>query len=382
MPMIPELKDRLVVAAFAFRGYNTTNLGRTPELLEHPAYGPVVERCLREASAICAEAARRPVDLVARVRDRRESTLESFAEDIGLIIGVELAHIEILRDQFDVRYRRARLGVGYSLGEITALVCSGVFKLEAVLPPLVALADECAELARGATMGVLFSRGPELNSETVERLCLEINAEGRGVVAISSFLAPNTVLLIGQDDTLDRFKARMPQALGAKVNLRKNSGQWPPLHTPLLWECNIPNRAGVMMHTISGGMRAPRPPVLSLVTGQASYTAVNARDTLRRWLDQPQRLWDAIYELLANGIEVVVHVGPDPNLIPATFRRLSDNVSAQFGGSAWNRIGMRAMRGMANRPWLARRLPTQVALLRAPFMQHVIVEDWLLAGSR
>ena len=31
-------------AAFAFRGYNVTNLGRTPELLEHPAYGPIVEK--------------------------------------------------------------------------------------------------------------------------------------------------------------------------------------------------------------------------------------------------------------------------------------------------------------------------------------------------
>jgi hypothetical protein len=28
-------------AAFAFRGYNLTNLGRTPELLAHPAFGPV-----------------------------------------------------------------------------------------------------------------------------------------------------------------------------------------------------------------------------------------------------------------------------------------------------------------------------------------------------
>jgi [acyl-carrier-protein] S-malonyltransferase len=41
--------ERLGYTAFAFRGYNTTNLGRTSELLAHPAYGPVVERYLVEA---------------------------------------------------------------------------------------------------------------------------------------------------------------------------------------------------------------------------------------------------------------------------------------------------------------------------------------------
>lgn len=29
------LKDRLIAAGFALRGYNLTNLGRTPELLAH-----------------------------------------------------------------------------------------------------------------------------------------------------------------------------------------------------------------------------------------------------------------------------------------------------------------------------------------------------------
>src|SRR2546421_688582 len=39
------------VTAFAFRGYNVTNLGRTPELLDHPAYGPVVRAALSEGGA-------------------------------------------------------------------------------------------------------------------------------------------------------------------------------------------------------------------------------------------------------------------------------------------------------------------------------------------
>jgi [acyl-carrier-protein] S-malonyltransferase len=41
-------------------------------------------------------------------------------------------------------------------------------------------------------------------------------------------------------------------------------------------------------------------------------------------------------------------------------------------------FGLRAVSGMARRPWLTAILPSRTALLRAPFVRHVILEDWLL----
>ncbi|HEX4128771.1 MAG TPA: hypothetical protein VHZ24_01925 [Pirellulales bacterium] len=376
--MSVQLKDRLVAAGFAFRGYNITNLGRSAELLAHPTYGPTVARYLGEASELCADAMGQRVDLVGRVRAERESTIDTFGEDIGLIVAMEMAQLELAREYFGVDYSQARMGVGYSLGEITALVAGGVFRMQDVLRPLCSLAGDCADLARDATMGVLFSRGPVLDTEAVQRLCLQITSEGHGTIAISSYLSPNTVLLIGQRGTLDRFRERMSDALKIPVQLRKNSGRWPPLHTPLLWERNVPNRAATMMSTMQGGFRAPHPPVLSLVTGKMSYNDYNSRELLTRWLDEPQRLWDSIYEMLSIGIEVLVHVGPDPNLIPATFKRLSDNVTSQFRGTRFTRLRMSTMRGIGTRAWLTKVLPGRVALLRAPFVTHIVLEDWLL----
>jgi [acyl-carrier-protein] S-malonyltransferase len=185
--------------------------------------------------------------------------------------------------------------------------------------------------------------------------------------------------LLGQGDTVDRFRERMSDAFAAPVHLRKASGLWPPLHTSIMWQRNIPNRGAVMMHAMAGGFQAPKPPVLSLVTGKISYNEFNSRELMIRWLDHPQRLWDAVYDLLASGIEVVIHVGPDPNLIPATFKRLSDNVTAQVNSGTLNRLGMQAMRRIANRPWLSKVISARVALLRAPFVTHIILEDWLLA---
>jgi len=129
---------------------------------------------------------------------------------------------------------------------------------------------------------------------------------------------------------------------------------------------------------MKGGLTTPKPPVLSLVTGKASYTDLNCSETIARWLDHPQRLWDVVYELLAMGIETVIHVGPEPNLVPATFKRLADNVTAQMSRSTWGQWGMRAAGGIGYRSWLKRLLSARVALLRAPFVQHVMLEDWLL----
>ncbi|HWB11191.1 MAG TPA: hypothetical protein VG826_18325 [Pirellulales bacterium] len=379
-PLKPfELSERLEQAAFAFRGYNQTNLGRTPELLAHVRYGPVFERHLREASEIIGDLLHANVNLVERVRARQESTPETFAEDIGLIMAAEVAQIELFEQLFAVPYREARLALGYSLGEVTALVCGGVFTLRDVLPSLIGMAREAAELALDVTMGVVFSRGKALDAEGIERLCLEITTQGHGMLAISSYLSPNTVLLLGQGDTVDRFKALMGKYLQGEVNLRKNKGVWPPLHTPILWQRAIPNRAAMNIYSVGGGFRAPLPPIVSLVTGKVSYNDFNSRALLNRWIDEPQRLWDGICELLSQGIEVVIHVGPDPNLLPSTFKRLSDNVTAELAGRSLRKIGMRAVSNMIARPWIAKMMSARAAILRAPYLVQVILEDWLLA---
>ena len=39
---------------------------------------------------------------------------------------------------------------------------------------------------------------------------------------------------------------------------------------------------------------------------------------------------------------------------------------------------MKALSAVIDRPWLRNLLPRRAALLRAPKLQHVVVEDWLL----
>ena len=373
-----DLKETITESCFVFRGYNTTNLGKTPELLENPVYGPLVEKRLQEASDIASEETKTNIDLVARVRNREDTSLHTFPDAVALILATEVAQIDLLETFHSTLYSDARLAAGYSLGEIAATICGGVMSFENALRVPVGLASDCAELGAETSMGIVFSRTGEIETEQIERLCVEITTEKKGTIAISAYLSPNTLLLLGQRNTIERFSILRKERLPREIHFRKNPNKWPPLHTPIVRQRAVTDRASTRLQKLGGNLKCPCPPIVSLVTGHISYNDYNAREILNDWTDHPQQVWNAVCQTLNSGVRVIIHAGPEPNLFPATYKRLADNVNGQHGGSAATNIGRRLVSGMIERPWLASLLPSQASLLRAPSLIHITLEDWLL----
>ena len=365
-------------AALAFRGYNITNLGRTPELLAVPAYREVVREELRRFSAVCADVIKAPVDLAKNVEERREYDLDQYAQAVALVVATEIAQLRLLRELHTIDYQGTRLAFGYSLGEMTAVCSCGAIAAEDLVRVPLSLARDCAELAHDVQLAVLFSRGKAIPESHVHRLCVKVTSEGAGAIGMSAILSPNTYLLVGQGISVTRFKAAMADQLPAGAHLRLNEHRWPPLHTPIVRQRHVPDRASVMMEAMRCQPFPVRPAVVSLVTGKRSYDESTARELLRQWVDQPQRLWDAVCETLAADVKTVIHIGPEPNMIPATFTRLAENVRQQIDGRTLGSYGKRAMTGMARHPWLGPLLPARAALLRAPFVVQINLENWLL----
>jgi [acyl-carrier-protein] S-malonyltransferase len=379
-PADQPLNDRMADVVLAFRGYNVTNLGRTRQLMSVPAYSEILREELSRYSRICSEYSPHQVDLAEVVENGVEPSLAQYAESVALVVAVEMAQLRLLREIHGTDYALAKMAFGYSLGEMVAVCCCGLFDPHELVRVPLAMAADCADLARDAEMGILFSREGMLAESEVRRMCLEITQEGHGTVGISSVLSPNSYLLIGQGYSVDRLKAKLPDVFPG-AHLRINDHRWPPLHTPIVRQRHIPDRAAVLIERLKLGAMPARPPVVSLVTGKRSYEPHTARELLRQWIDHPQRLWDGVCETLASGAKTVLHIGPDPNLIPATFNRLAENVRQQANGTSMGSYRMKALSGMMQRPWLASLLPARAALLRAPFVQHVILEDWLLANA-
>lgn len=376
-----QLRQALPRAAFSFRGYNTTNLGRTPELWHIAPYQPVLERWLELGSQVCHDAHGLTTDLVARVVGHLEPDLDHYAEAVALIMAVEFAQIELLETFHGIEYRHARLSYGYSLGELTAVAASQIISPSEAMTVPVALAHDCAALAHDVKMGIVFSRTEAIDEHKVIRLCEDITAERQGVIGISAALSPNTYLVLGQRDTLARFRSEMGNVLTKGAHLKRDPNLWPPLHTPIVRQRHIPDRASIMMETMSPMRGFDTPTLFSLATGSPSYQHVPAREVLRRWIDHPQRLWDAVMFTLKEDVNLIIHVGPAPNVVPATFSRLSDNVRQQLARMSLSGLGMRAVSNLANRRWLANLLPNRAALLRAPSIRQINLEDWLIDNA-
>jgi len=379
-PLTPrELKTLIGRAAIAFRGYDAANIGRGAELLAHPVYGPITAARLEQASALCEPILGRGVDLAGRVRSGVTATLDGFVEDIAMIVGLELAQIQILEQVFEIPVRSARMTFGHSIGELSSLVLGGVYTLEQLLPVPLSLAPDCASLTHGTSIGIVSTTASTLDLVRLDQLCQAISGQGRGLISPSTYLSPDHVLLIGQQGTLDEFERMMGEFLGSEVVLKRRPNPFPPLHTSLVWEKNIPNRTAMAMHHIAGGNRKPSPPIVAGSTGLISYDQWNSRTILANWTDHPQRLWDMVETTLHADVELVIHTGPEPKLFSSTFERLSHRVVKQLRHSHLEGLTSSVIPSISRQAWLLRSLPDSAVLLRAPYLGHMILEDWLLA---
>src|SRR5256714_11332605 len=107
--MTIDLKARWPAAVITFRGYNTTNLGRSADLRADPDYGPVVLEHLTEAAEMGSQATGTKVDLVQRVLLGAETRVEEFPQDVALIVAMELAHVRLLQQFHGIEYGTARM---------------------------------------------------------------------------------------------------------------------------------------------------------------------------------------------------------------------------------------------------------------------------------
>jgi [acyl-carrier-protein] S-malonyltransferase len=374
-----ELRRRIKTSAIAFRGYEERNLGRSSEILAHPVYGPIAAPVLKTASKICSDVRGMPVDLETRVKARGATSLLTFVEDAASIVAMEIAQCKILEEVFDVPVRHARLSFGHSLGELSALVLGGMYEMEQLLPVPLGLAQDCADLTANTTIGILSISGRALPIEQLRRLCIWISSRGHGLIGPSTYLSPYQVILLGQGDTLDLLEREMPAHLPRGATLKRRPNHWPPLHTPLVWERNVPNRTALALYHIAGGDRKPSPTVISCTTGVANYDEYNSRAILADWTDHPQRLWDVMKATIASGVGMVIHAGPEPRLFHTSFERLSDRIKKQMRRRHLDRLSNSLFPSISRNRWLNRSLPGKAALWRAPFVDHLVLEDWLLA---
>ena len=204
---------------------------------------------------------------------------------------------------------------GHSLGEYTALVCSGAMKFEDAVK-LVAergrLMQNAVPQGIGAMAAILG-----LDDDQVIAICEQATSDTMIVQAVN-FNSPGQVVIAGHDNAVEKAmvlakEAKAKRALKLPVSV--------PSHSSLMTEAA--NQLAEVLSSIE--IKSPEIPVLHNVDGKTHSDADEIKQCLKQQLHNPVLWVDTVHNLIAQGVDSIVECGPG-KILAGLNRRIDKSV--------------------------------------------------------
>lgn len=186
---------------------------------------------------------------------------------------------------------------GHSLGEFSALVAAGALSFEDGLRLVAQRANamqKACEL-QPSTMAAILG----LDDDTVERICSEVEE----VVVAANYNCPGQLVISGSIEGIDKACALLTE-VGAKRALKLNVGG--AFHSPLMEPAKVELQAAIEATDI----KTPLCPIYQNVDANPYTTADEIKANLIAQLTGAVRWTQTVQNMLADGAEAFVEVGP------------------------------------------------------------------------
>ena len=199
---------------------------------------------------------------------------------------------------------------GFSLGEYAALVAAGVIRMDDVFPLVQKRADfmqEAVPVGQGAMAAVM-----KLSAEEVENLCKEVE----GYVEPANYNSPGQIVVSGENDAVDQLlviaKERKIRAMKLPVSAPFHCRMMSPAAEKLGSELNKTEIA------------LPSVPVYMNVDAEQENNPAQIREKLFLQAKSPVR-WEAtLRNMMKDGIDTFIELGPGKTLSGFVKKTLSD----------------------------------------------------------
>ncbi len=204
---------------------------------------------------------------------------------------------------------------GHSLGEYSALTVAGAFDFATGLDLVKTRARgmQAAGQTNPGTMAAIIG----LDDDVVKTLA----EETVGIVTAANYNAPGQVVISGEVQAV-QMAMQKAEEQGARRTIQLNvSGAF---HSPLM----APAREVLAEKLQTIEIHDTRIPVYMNVTAQATTTADTIREGLLNQLEQPVRWQTTITNMINDGVEAFVEVGPG-RVLQGLTRRINRSVSAR-----------------------------------------------------
>ena len=189
------------------------------------------------------------------------------------------------------------MAAGHSLGEFSALAAAGAMDFEDGLRLVAVRASamqKCCEQVPGTMAAVI-----KLPTETVEEIC----ASCAGLVIPANYNSEGQIVISGEAGAVAEACAKMKEAGAKRALPLAVSGAF---HSPLM----EPARLELAEAIEKTPFRAPVCPVYQNVTALPSTDPVVIKDNLLRQLTSPVRWTQTVQNMVADGADSFLEIGP------------------------------------------------------------------------
>ncbi|WP_417683337.1 ACP S-malonyltransferase [Pseudidiomarina aquimaris] len=283
--------------AFIFPGQGSQSVGMLADLA---AEYPLIEETFAKASDALG------YDLWQLVQEGPAEKLNETQRTQPALLAASVAIYRVLEAQ---GVAAPEWMAGHSLGEYSALVCSGAMDFADAIQ-LVAKRGELMQEAVPAGVGAMAAI-IGLDDARVEEACAA--AAGDQVVSAVNFNSPGQVVIAGHAEAVERAGEACKEA-GAKRAL--------PLPVSVPSHCALMQPAAEKLAVELGKitLRTPNVPVVNNVDVKVEREADAIRDALVRQLYSPVRWTETVQQLAEQGVTELYEIGPGKVLSGLTKR--------------------------------------------------------------
>ena len=186
---------------------------------------------------------------------------------------------------------------GHSLGEFSALAAAGAMEFEDALKLVAIRANamqKCCEKVPGTMAAII-----KLPTETIEQIC----ASCTGIVVPANYNSEGQVVISGEAEAVAEACARMKEAGAKRALPLAVSGAF---HSPLM----EPARLELAEAIDKTSFKAPQCPVYQNVTALPSSDPAAIKENLLKQLTSPVRWTQTVRNMVADGADHFLEIGP------------------------------------------------------------------------
>lgn len=186
---------------------------------------------------------------------------------------------------------------GHSLGEFSALAAAGAMEFEDALRLVAIRANamqKCCEKVPGTMAAII-----KLPTETIEEICAACN----GIVVPANYNSEGQVVISGEAEAIAEACAKMKEAGAKRALPLAVSGAF---HSPLM----EPARLELAEAIDKTPFKAPQCPVYQNVTALPSTDPDVIKDNLLKQLTSPVRWTQTVQNMVADGADHFLEIGP------------------------------------------------------------------------